>query len=104
MAGADPIAVELVYCPAPGQIDRVCLQLPPGTTAAQALQASGLLDRHDFVLSQLRLGIWGKPKSMEQVLRERDRIEIYRPLKVDPKEARRQRYQQHKDSQAARRR
>jgi putative ubiquitin-RnfH superfamily antitoxin RatB of RatAB toxin-antitoxin module len=54
--------------------------------------ASGWLAEHGWNAAELRLGIWGKPKTLDTPLRERDRIEIYRPLLVDPKEARRQRY------------
>lgn len=52
----------------------------------------------DFMAAQggalegLRIGIWGRVRPLSTVLRERDRIEVYRPLTVDPKEARRQRY------------
>jgi putative ubiquitin-RnfH superfamily antitoxin RatB of RatAB toxin-antitoxin module len=101
MASADrapaPLAIEVAYSPAPGQVDLVTLQVPPGTTADQAVSASGLLTRHVLPAAGLRLGIWGQLKEATQVLRERDRVEIYRPLRVDPKEARRQRYQRHKD-------
>ena len=96
-AAPESLAVEVAYSPAPGQVDLVALQVPPGTTAAQAVSVSGLLARHALPSSGLRLGIWGKLKDATQVLRERDRVEIYRPLRVDPKEARRQRYQRHKD-------
>lgn len=43
-------------------------------------------------LDELRIGIWGRVRSLDTPLRDRDRIEVYRPLTVDPKEARRQRY------------
>ncbi len=100
--GRAEIAVEVVFCPAPGQVDRVSLRLPQGCTLAQALQASGLLQRHELTLQTLRLGIWGKVRELDAVLRERDRVEIYRPLQVDPKEARRQRYQRHRERFPAR--
>jgi putative ubiquitin-RnfH superfamily antitoxin RatB of RatAB toxin-antitoxin module len=94
--------VDVVYCAGPGRIDLVAVELPPGSTAAQALAASGLLQRHGLQAEGLRLGVWGKLREPDTVLRERDRVEIYRPLLVDPKEARRQRYQRHKESAAAR--
>ncbi len=102
------VAVSLVYCAAPGQVDDVPLQVPAGTTLAQALQASGLLQRHGLQLQDpqgqpaLQAGIWGRVQSLDTVLRERDRIEIYRPLQVDPKEARRLRYGRHKAAVQAR--
>ncbi|MFY9510707.1 MAG: RnfH family protein [Rubrivivax sp.] len=105
MASADRLPallqIEVVYCPQPGQVDQVLLQLPAGATLADALQASGVLQRHGLVADGLRTGIWCKPKDVSTPLREHDRVEIYRPLTVDPKEARRQRYKRHKTAAAA---
>lgn len=98
----DTIRVEVAYCPAPGVADVVALTLPVGATLAQALAASGLRMRHALPAEGLRTGIWGKPKEPDQVLRERDRVEVYRPLQVDPKEARRQRYARHREKYPAR--
>ena len=89
---SDTIAVEVVYCPAPGTVDAVDLRLPAGATVADALRASGLLERHALVLVELKVGVWSKARELGHVLRERDRVEVYRPLTVDPKEARRLRY------------
>ena len=88
------ITVEVVYCPAPGAIDRVSVELPEGSTLAQALGASGVLSRHGLALDGVEAGIWGRVEALDHPLRERDRIELYRPLQCDPKEARRLRYQQ----------
>lgn len=97
MAPAEaPLQVEVVFCPGPGQDERVALQLPPGACVADALQASGLLQRHCLDLQQLSLGVWCKAREAGTLLRDRDRVEVYRPLTVDPKEARRLRYAQHK--------
>lgn len=93
--------VELVYCPAPGQVDHSRLQLPPGATVMQALQASGVLQRQGLQPEGLRLGVWGRACEPGAVLREGDRVEIYRGLLVDPKEARRLRYQKHRAQKAA---
>lgn len=90
------LAVEVVYCPRPGVADRVLLQMRPGATLADALQASGVLQRHGLQAEGLVTGIWCKAKDPSTPLRDRDRVEIYRPLTVDPKEARRQRYKRHK--------
>lgn len=89
--------VEVAYCPSPGIADVVALTLPPGATLDDALHASGLRERHALPADGLRLGIWGKLKPGSQPLRERDRVEVYRPLQVDPKEARRQRYARHRE-------
>jgi len=106
MAPADFISVVVVFCPAPGQVLEESLQLPHGTTLQQALQASGLLQRHGLQpqpqLHQVQAGVWGRVQSLDTVLRERDRVELYRPLQVDPKEARRLRYGRHKAAVLAR--
>lgn len=81
--------VEVIYA-LPQKQERVLLDLPPDSTVQDALQASGLLQR----LSQIelgRLGVWGRPVTAETRLRDRDRVEIYRPLIADPKEVRRER-------------
>lgn len=92
--GAGPaIDVELVYAPAPHQVMRMALTLPAGSTAADALRHSGWLEQIGAeAVDALRLGLWGRACTPEQVLRSQDRLELYRPLQVDPKEARRQRY------------
>ena len=97
MAHAELLRVEVVYCPAPGVDERVMLNLPAGATLADALDASGLPARHGLDRDVLRAGIWSRPSPAHTVLRERDRVEIYRPLTVDPKEARRLRYKRHKE-------
>lgn len=86
------LAVEVAYCAAPHQVDLTTLRLAPGSTVADALQASGVLARHGLVMDGLDVGVWGRPCTPDQPLRDRDRVEVYRPLLVDPKEARRQRY------------
>jgi putative ubiquitin-RnfH superfamily antitoxin RatB of RatAB toxin-antitoxin module len=87
------LSVQVCYSPAPREVDTVCLQLQPGSTVADALRASGLLERHGLAPGdQLSVGIWTKLRPLDSALRENDRIEIYRQLLVDPKEARRQRY------------
>lgn len=61
-------------------------------TVHDALLASGLADPHQ---DGLAVGIWGRRASLGTRLRDQDRLEIYRPLTVDPKEARRVRYRAH---------
>jgi len=100
-ATSDSLDVEVVFAPAERQVECVPLRVPVGTTLADALRASGLPERHGWAdLAALRCGVWMKPQPLDTVLRDRDRIEVYRPLKVDPKEARRQRYRSHKNDQA----
>jgi putative ubiquitin-RnfH superfamily antitoxin RatB of RatAB toxin-antitoxin module len=95
------LRVEVVYCPAPGHTDLVQLHLPAGATLADALQASGLLQRHALEKDGLSVGVWGRVQALDGLLRDRDRVEIYRPLQVDPKEARRQRYRHQRLLKAA---
>ena len=92
-AEAPTLAVEVIYCPGPGEVDSVQLRLPLGATVQDALRLSGVLERYPAIdLAQRRLGIWGKLMGPETRLRDQDRVEIYRPLLVDPKEARRLRH------------
>jgi hypothetical protein len=68
------------------------LQVAAGTTIGQAIEMSGVLEAYpDINLSTQPVGIYAKKKTLDTVLRERDRIEIYRPLVADPKESRRKR-------------
>jgi putative ubiquitin-RnfH superfamily antitoxin RatB of RatAB toxin-antitoxin module len=100
MPPVEGLRIEVVYCAAPGQVDCVSLDLPAGSTAVQALHASGLLARHGLADAALEVGVWSRVCPPGTVLRDRDRVEIYRPLTVDPKEARRQRYQRQVGSMA----
>lgn len=99
--GENLLSVEVAFSPAPREVDAVALHLPRGSTVADALQASGLLQRHGLSTDGLVVGLWGRVCAPDLVLRERDRVEIYRPLKVDPKEARRQRYKGKRGKPAA---
>ena len=66
------------------------VELEPGATIEQAINASGLLSRApELRRGALDVGIWNRAARLEAVVREGDRIEVYRPLTVDPKEARR---------------
>ncbi len=87
------LSVTVAYSAAARQLDVVELNLPQGATAASAIAQSGLLTQHrDIDLAVQKIGIWGHLCAPDQVLRDHDRVEIYRPLLVDPKEARRLRY------------
>ena len=90
--------IVVAFSPAPGTVDLVDLRLPDGARVADALQASGLAARHpDVDLAALRVGIWGALCERDAVLREGDRVELYRPLRVDPKQARRERSKAHRE-------
>lgn len=93
-----PVHVTVAYSPGPGVVDEVAVELPAGATVADALRASGVLERYPGIdLATQRVGVWGKFGAPGDAVRERDRIEVYRALKVDPKEARRQRYRKQRD-------
>lgn len=86
--------IELLYCPAPGRVDSESLTLPEGALLRDAVAASALVARHG--LAGAPVGVWGRVQGPDTVLRDRDRIEFYRALQVDPKEARRLRYKRAK--------
>ena len=87
----EKLPVEVVYA-LPGGQDAVALLVPSGTTLAQAVEESGIAARHpELRRSALRLGVYGAERDPRGEVRRGDRIEIYRPLRMDPKEARRQR-------------
>ena len=85
------LKVEVVYA-LPEREDAVSVSLPAGATALDALRASGLLERHPEIdLARQRIGVYGRVVGAEARLRDGDRVEVYRPLAVEPKEARRRR-------------
>ncbi len=86
------IRVEVVFA-LPQQQELVLLELPEGATARQAVERSGLLQKYpDINLDgQNKLGIYAKLAKPDTVLRDRDRVEIYRPLIADPKAVRKKR-------------
>ncbi|WP_432720574.1 RnfH family protein [Jeongeupia wiesaeckerbachi] len=88
---SDQISVEVVFA-TPDKQKLVTVRLPPGATAEAAIVQSGLLDEFaEIDLTQNKVGIFGKAIKLDAVLRDRDRVEIYRPLIADPKEVRRRR-------------
>ena len=83
------IDVELVFG-IPEQQRVVSLRLKSGATVADAIEKSGFARQFaDHDLSSLSVGIWGHLTARDAVLTEGDRVEIYRPLQMDPREARR---------------
>jgi putative ubiquitin-RnfH superfamily antitoxin RatB of RatAB toxin-antitoxin module len=87
------IRAVVLYSPAPREVREWPVMLAPGSTVLRALQGCGLQAAFpDLDLRSAVVGIWGRVARLEQPVREGDRIEIYRPLKVDPKLARRERF------------
>lgn len=69
------------------------MEVIPGTTVREAIQASGLQIRFpNLSLDAASVGIWGRKAPLAQPLQDKDRVEIWRPLTVDPKVARRERF------------
>ena len=84
----DKFMVEVIYA-LPDQQSLLEVELKKGQTAQDAIEASGVLIRHpELNISDMVIGLFGKKIKMTQPLRERDRVEIYRPLIADPKEVR----------------
>ena len=85
------LQVEVVYA-LPGKEDAVSVRLAAGATLGDAVSASGILERHpELAGAGLKIGVYGKLKRADAAAVEGDRIELYRPLAFDPKEARRRR-------------
>lgn len=87
----ESIAVEVAYA-LPQRQELIRLKLPKGSTVQQAIEASGLLQKYaELDLAKNKVGVFGKLSRLDTALRERDRVEIYRPLIADPKEVRKKR-------------
>lgn len=83
------IHIEVVYA-TPAEQCLLALSVPAETTIQAAIQTSGVLERFpELELAALRVGVFSKPRQLHDQVQEGDRIEIYRRLLVDPKEARR---------------
>ena len=95
MAAAPWIAVLVAVATGPRSVHEVELVLPAGTRLAEALlHCAGLPPCAGLDLAAMPAGVWGRRAGAQQVLHEGDRVELYRPLLVDPKVARRERFAQ----------
>lgn len=91
MPEALQIRVSVIYAE-PGRVFSIDLALPEGSAVADAIERSGIHDAIPGIdVREDRLGIFARKVSPDTVLRDGDRVEIYRPLTIDPKEARRRR-------------
>lgn len=87
----ESVTIEVVFALQQKQV-LVQLKLPSGSTVLQAIEASGLKQKYPEIdLAKSKVGIFGKLSKLDAKLRDRDRVEIYRPLIADPKEVRKKR-------------
>lgn len=85
--------VTVAWSPAPREVREWVLELPENATVAEALAASGLPNEcPDWESQALALSVWGRAQGPGHALRDQDRVEVLRPLRVDPKVARRERF------------
>ncbi|MBW8330228.1 MAG: RnfH family protein [Thiobacillus sp.] len=90
------INIEVMYA-LPAQQLLLQVQLPEGATVEDAIRASGVLESHPEInLAKNKVGIFSKLVKLDEAVRDKDRVEIYRPLIADPKEVRRKRAEEGK--------
>jgi putative ubiquitin-RnfH superfamily antitoxin RatB of RatAB toxin-antitoxin module len=83
------LQVEVAYARA-REPDIVALSVAPGSTLREAILRSGLLQRHpEIELEKCAIGVFGKIRALDERAADGDRIEVYRPLKMDPRDRRR---------------
>lgn len=87
------LQVTVVYSPEARKVAEVSLAIPAPNRVLDALQRSGLLTQFPEIdRCDIAVGIWGRKTKLDELLRDQDRVEVYRPLRVDPKVARRERF------------
>ncbi len=90
MSCADKVTIEVVLAIAERQVLRE-VAVPAGATVAEAIARSGIADEFpELEVESLTVGIWGKVVDRSKPVQVGDRIEVYRPLPIDPRDARRQ--------------
>ncbi|CAB3653186.1 RnfH family protein [Paraburkholderia rhynchosiae] len=88
---SERLSIQVCYALANEQV-LIAVELPVGATLRQAIEASGVLQRYPQIdLDTQKVGVFGKLKPLDTVLADQDRVEIYRPLLVDPKVSRQRR-------------
>ena len=91
------IEVEVVFA-LPDSATVLRVEVPKGSTAEEAVLKSGMLDKCPQIdVKNLTLGVWNRTCKLDTELKAGDRVEIYRPLIADPKEARRRRAEKAKE-------
>ncbi|MDB2679981.1 RnfH family protein [Methylophilaceae bacterium] len=87
----EEITVEIAYA-LPGEQVIISIKVPTKFDVKQAIEKSGIQRKFPCIdLSKNKVGIFGKQTTLDQLVKDKDRIEIYRALKIDPKELRRKR-------------
>lgn len=87
------LRITVVYSPSPRKVNEIELDMPENSSVKAALTLASHLEGFQAVeSSKLQIGIWGRKVTESHLLRNLDRIEIYRELKVNPKVARRERF------------
>lgn len=90
------IKVEILYA-LPQEQTLLDVEVARGSSLAEAVKISGILEKYPEIdLATNKVGIFGKLSKLDVVLRDKDRVEIYRPLIADPKEVRRKRAEEGK--------
>lgn len=85
--------ISLLYAPAPREVVELVLEVHESCTLGDALAQAGWLVRFPEIQAEpLALGVWGRKAEWGRVLRDGDRVEVVRELRVDPKVARRERF------------
>lgn len=93
---AEQMKIEVLYA-LPHEQVLLKVYPAPGATVDEAIRLSGMLEKYPEIdTDKNKIGIYGKLSKPDTVLRDRDRVEIYRPLIADPKEVRRRRAQEGK--------
>ena len=89
-AGRPRLRVAVACSPRAGTAFEVEVELAAPATALDALRASGVLERcPELAGGAMSVGIWGRAASPQTIVRDGDRVELYRPLVRDPQQARR---------------
>lgn len=89
MAATGTISVELVFG-LPDEQELIALTIDSTVTVGEAISISGIADKFpNQPIDSFAVGIWGRVVAIDQSLQQGDRIEIYRPLQIDPRDARR---------------
>jgi putative ubiquitin-RnfH superfamily antitoxin RatB of RatAB toxin-antitoxin module len=85
--------IVVAFSPQAREVREWLVEMPMGSTAQDAVSASGVFEVFpELSCKPISLGVWGRKCRLDRVLLEDDRVEIYRPLRVDPKVARRERF------------